>query len=143
MAFLTDLRELFQTQAERLRNRPFLEAAMAASALVATADGEVSFSERMRVDELLGSLELLKLYDVHTAVDLFNDYVAALEGDRDAGRTQVFTAVEKFAEDPQCGHLLLRISRAVCEADGAYLESEKRAVEELAKRLNLPPHLLT
>ncbi|WP_119165801.1 TerB family tellurite resistance protein [Algihabitans albus] len=146
MAFLADLRELFQTQAERLRNRPFLQAAMAASALVATADGEVSFSERVRVDELLGSLELLKLYDVHTAVDLFNDYVAALEKDRDEGgdegRAEVFAAVEKFAEDPQCGHLLLRISRAVCEADGAYVESERRAVEELAKRLNLPPHLL-
>ena len=35
----------YQTQLQRHRNRPFLEATMAACALVATADGEVSFAE--------------------------------------------------------------------------------------------------
>lgn len=143
MTILGGLRDLFHTQAERLRHRPFLEATMAASALVATADGEVSFSERVRMDELLESLELLKVYDVHTAVDLFNDHVASLEENRDKGRAEVFAAVEKIAGEPEEGLLLLRVCRAISEADGEYAESERRAIEELAKVLNLPPELLT
>ena len=46
---------------------------MAASALVATADGEVSFSERSAVDSILASVEALQVFDVHDAVDIFSD----------------------------------------------------------------------
>ena len=38
------------------RNRPFLEAAMAASASIAIAVGELSFSERHRVDAIVDEL---------------------------------------------------------------------------------------
>ena len=44
--FLTNLKEQYDTLIERHHNLPFLKATMAACALVATADGEVSFSER-------------------------------------------------------------------------------------------------
>ena len=58
-------------------------------------------------------------------------------------RDKVFAAVEKIAGEPEEGLLLLRVCRAISEADGEYAESERRAIEELAKVLNLPPELLT
>ena len=71
------------------RNRPFLEAAMAASASIAIADGVVSYSERNRVDAILGKLDELRVFDPHTAIDLFNDYLEVLTKDGDAGWAQV------------------------------------------------------
>ncbi len=139
MALFARLRELFHAQAERLRHRPFLQATMAASALVATADGEVSFAERMRMDALLEELDSLKVHDVHAAVDLFNDYVGALESDREKGRREVFQAVAKLADEPEAGRLLLRICRTISEADGDYLDSERRVIEDLAEHLGLAP----
>ena len=47
---------------------------MAASALVATADGDISFGERVRLDQILETLEALKVYNPHDGVDLFRDY---------------------------------------------------------------------
>ena len=59
--FLNHLTKLYQDQVERYRNRPFLKATMAACALVAVADGKVSFSQRVRVDQILETLDKLKV----------------------------------------------------------------------------------
>jgi tellurite resistance protein TerB len=139
MAVFAPLRELFHTQAERMRHKPFLYATMAGAALVATADGEVSFAERMQMDRLLEELDGLRVHDVHTAVDLFNDFVAALEADRAEGREQIFDAVRRVADEPDSGRLLLRVCLLISEADGEYLASERRAIEDLADCLGLAP----
>ena len=89
MNLLQKLVESVQLQGERLRNKKFLEASMAASALVATADGEVSFSERAAVDNVLNTVDAFKVFDVHDAVDLFSDFVEAIRqgsGPRQGGR---------------------------------------------------------
>ena len=52
---------------------------MAASALVVTADGEVSFAQRSRLDALLDSVEALKAHDAHDAADLFRMYTRFAE----------------------------------------------------------------
>ena len=48
---------------------------MAASASIAIADGDVTFSERHRVDAILGRLDELSIFEPHTTIDLFNDYL--------------------------------------------------------------------
>lgn len=58
MSFLSGLLTHFKGELERNRTRPFLCAAMAGAALVATADGDVSFGERIRLDQILETLEL-------------------------------------------------------------------------------------
>jgi tellurite resistance protein len=139
MTVFARLRETFHTQAERMRHKPFLRAAMACAALVATADGKVSFSERMEMDRLLDELDALKVYDVHTAVDLFNDHVEALASDREAARKAVFAAASRFADDGEAAQLLLRICRHISQADGDYADSERQAIADLAAVLKLPP----
>ena len=44
---------------------------MAACALVATADGHVTFSETVRVDQIVQILEQLKAFNPVEATDLF------------------------------------------------------------------------
>ena len=69
--FLSVLKDQYHTYMERHHNLPFLKATMAACALVATANGEVSFSERVRVDQIIETLEALQVYGPHEAVNIF------------------------------------------------------------------------
>jgi hypothetical protein len=54
----------------RHRNRDFLNAAMAAGALAAQADGTVTLSERYRIDGILARLERLRIYDPHKVAQI-------------------------------------------------------------------------
>ena len=71
MDFLAFLRINITPIWRRHHNLPFLKATMAACALVATANGEVSFSERVRVDQIIETLEALQVYGPHEAVNIF------------------------------------------------------------------------
>ena len=73
---------LFESVQERLhqhRDRGFLKAAMAASALAAYADGTVSLTERYSIDDMLENLERLNLHDPKKATQILNGYIHALQ----------------------------------------------------------------
>jgi tellurite resistance protein TerB len=115
----------------RFRNRHLLEAAMAAGALLAAADGEVLISERLALDFLLENVKQLRDFEVHKAVDLFQDYAEALRRDPAAGRKRVMDTVTRFAADPQAAHLLIRACMVIAGADGEFSENERRAIGDL------------
>ena len=117
--FLSSLLTDYRAQIERHRNRPFLRAAMAACALAAVADGEVSFAERIRIDQILDTLEALKIFDPHEGVEPFNEYSEGILKAPRTGREQALAAVNAVtAEHTDCANLLVRICLAVAEARG-------------------------
>ena len=105
----------YKTQLKRHRNRPFLEATMAACALVASSDGEVSFGERIRVDQILAALESLKVYDANEAVDLFNGFAERIFESPREGHAHALHAVKAVADDAEKAELLVRVFLAICE----------------------------
>ncbi len=124
-------------EARRLLGRPFLEATMAASAMIAQADGTVSFSESHRLDQILMNLEELKVFDVHEAVDLFKDYVDAIVESPEAGRETVFAAIARIKDDEKAAALLVRICLSISFADGEFHPAERDRVEEICGLLGL------
>ncbi len=120
------------------RNRPFLEAAMAASAFIALADGEVSFSERHRVDAILERLDELSIFDPHIAVDLFNNHLDSLAKDGEAGWRRIHETVARFAGAPEA-ESLVRIALAIGHADGEFSPQERTCVHDLCGALGLAP----
>ena len=68
--FLNALKSSYSTQMQRHQNKAFLNATMAACALVATADGHVTFSETVRVDQIVEILEQLKAFNPVEAAEL-------------------------------------------------------------------------
>jgi len=124
--FLTTLLNDYATELERYRNRPFLKATMAACALAASASGEISFAERIRIDQILMTLDALKVFDPHDGVDLFNEYAQRILDAPRVGREHALTAVRTVATDPAKAALLVRICLAVAEARG-----EKGLIEQI------------
>lgn len=135
---LARLKEGLQTQAEKHRNRPFLEATMAASALVAMADGTVSLSERYRVDEILASLDSLKVFDPHEAVALFDDVLESLRDDPDQGRGDAMKRIGKLRDDPEAAELMIKICCAISRADGDFSAPERAQIGMICAAVDVP-----
>lgn len=131
--------ERLKQELARHRQRPFLEAAMAACALIASADDEVSFSERARMDAVLESLAELRIFDPHQAVDLFNARLEALQADREAGRAEAFEAIRRGAAEDGAAELLVRICVAIGLADGKLVSHERAMLGLICAALNLTP----
>lgn len=137
--FLRGLLDQYQEEMERQRNRPFLEAVMAACALVATADGHVTFSERVRVDQILETLDKLKIFDPHEGVNLFNEFRDKIIQNPKTGHENAYKAVARVATDKETGTLILRICLAVSEADGKMSMTDQIEIVSLCSRLGIDP----
>ena len=138
--FLGTLLERYQGHLERQRNRPFLEAAMAACALVSIVDGDVSLSERIKVDQILGTLESLKIFNPHEGVDLFNDFVDAIRKSPRKGRERAIEALAEVAQNPQDAALLIRLCCAVSEADGGMTLTDQIEIVSLCSLMGVQPN---
>ena len=112
---------------------------MAACALVATVDGEVSFAERVRVDQILETLESLKVFDPHDGVNLFNEFTDAILAHPEDGHEGAFRVMERIAQDSNNGALMLRICCAVSEANGEKSLADQIEIVSLCTRLGIEP----
>lgn len=136
---ISSLTGILQERLERQRNRPFLQACMAACAVVATTDGRVSFGENVRVDQILETLDRLKVFDPHEGVDLFRDYCDAILEDPRAGHDKALADIAPIASDQEDGALLLRICLAVSEADGEASLADQIEIVTLCSRFGIDP----
>jgi len=133
------LKEGYHHQMERHHNLPFLKATMAACALVATADGEVSFTERVRVDQIIETLQELSVFDPHEAVNLFVDYCEAIFKTPSIGHPQVLKELDAIVDNPETAELLIRICLAVAEANGETSLVDQIEIVTLCSILEIDP----
>ena len=115
---------------------------MAVCALMASADDEVTFSERARMDSVLESLAELRIFDPHDAINLFNARVEALQSNREQGQSQAFDAIRRGAGDESAAQLLLRIAVAISLADGEFVPNERAMLGLICASINLPPEAI-
>ena len=133
------LRESLSRRSARHEDRRFLDATMAASALVAFADGDVSFSEWIRLDQILEQLKQQRVFDVREAVNRFNDVVEKLQRKPEDGRNRALETIARFAGDADAARQMIRIACALSLADGDFSEREQQQVAELCSKLRVRP----
>ena len=136
---LETLTGLYREQVARQKNRPFLEAVMSAAALVCAADGQVTFPERMRLDQIIEAIKQLDAFDPHEAVDLFNEYTAAIQEDSEIGREAAFKRIEPLANDPETTALILRVCIGILEVEGDDSMIEQIEIVSLCTRFGIDP----
>ena len=128
-----------KTDIERFRDRSFLKAAMAVSALTALADGDISLEERYRIDAILEREPVLKTFNSGKAISIFNDYVHALRTEPDRSRRILMSKIERMAVKPRRARTLMRVSWLIIAADEHVEPGENAAFEELCSALSLDP----
>lgn len=130
-------KEGLRQQVARYRHRAFFDSVMAAAALVSQADGKVTFSERSRIDAILGQLEELSIFDVHDAVDLMNAHVEAIRRDPKEAVPRLLKVVAGVGDDAEAAATVVRICLAISTADDEMHPKEKARIERICRALGL------
>ncbi len=124
----------------RYRNYSFLQATMAACALVDAADGNVTILERVRVDQVMETLEELKVFNPHEGVELFNNFIDEIKSNPKEGRRQALEVVSNEThKHPEKAELLIRICLAVSEVDGEIPMVDQVEIVRLSSELGVNP----
>ena len=130
--------ERWSTKVQRIRGRRFLDAAMAAAALVSTADRDVRLSEQFALDRLLERMEQLHIFDPRAGIELHRRYVERIMAESGDGRRDAIDSVSAFRGDEEQGLLILYVGAVVARADGDLSEPETRALADISSALDLP-----
>ncbi len=139
MGYLQQLAGYYRTQLERHRQQSMLRGAMAACALVSTVGGEVSFTHRMRVDQIFEALESLSVFDPHEGVALFDEFSRAILDQPRDGAYAAIEALRAAATDPDKAALLIRICLALSERNGEISLVEQIEIVTLCSVLGVQP----
>ncbi len=135
MSFIESVQERLQQH----RDRGFLKAAMAASALAAYADGTVSLTERYSIDDMLENLERLSLHDTEKATQILNEYIHALQDDPEPAQAVLIGKLKRISADREAADLIVQIALAVSYADGHFNYAERMQFAEICETLGVDP----
>ncbi|MFZ2452009.1 MAG: tellurite resistance TerB family protein [Methylovulum miyakonense] len=128
-----------KTEALKFKNKDFLNAAMAGSALVAMADGSVSSEEKQKMVKFIEGHDALSIFTTSDVIKAFQDFVGQLEFDKDIGEAKAYQALGKMKSNIEAARLLIRMIIAIAASDGHIDESEKKVAAKIAKELGLDP----
>ena len=145
MSFDTFLSQLktkaneLKTEALKFKNKDFLNAAMAGSALVAMADGSISSEEKQKMIKFIESNDALSIFTTSDVIKAFQDFVSQLEFDKDIGEAKAYQAIGKMKSNTEASRLLVRMIIAIASSDGLFDSDEKKIAVKIAKELALDP----
>ena len=140
--FLSDVKAKaneLKTQALKFKNKEFLEAAMAGSALIAMADGKISAEEKQKMIKFIENHDALSIFTTSDVIKAFQDFVGQIEFDKDIGEAKAFLALGKMKSNAEAGRLLIRMMIAIASSDGDFDLQEQAVAAKIAKELALSP----
>jgi len=135
---VNDAKATLNAEITKFKSKDLLESIVAASAMVAYADGHVSPSEKQKLMGYLAASEQLKHFDQNDVIRLFQRYVEKYEFDPTIATGEVMAVVGKFKGKPQA-QLVVRVCCAIGASDGDFDDSEKAQVRRMCAELALDP----
>jgi tellurite resistance protein TerB len=146
MSFLSKFKKVAKGAAREVsadlgKNREFLEACCALSALVATADGVADDSEKRKaVAVMIQNATLGQLYDQPTIESTFQKMLA--RAGSGSGRQSLAAELQDVNKLPNASEMapyVYLIAKDVAEADGSIGEKEAKVLATGARLLNVDP----
>ena len=123
-------------QLAKLNNATFKDAAMSACALIAAADGTIEPGEKKKVANLIGTNDLLSVFDPQQLKQTFE--VFCDKATDDFSRLDLLNNVRKLKGNNDQADYALKIALVIANADGEFEDVEKVVVKELCAVLGLP-----
>jgi tellurite resistance protein TerB len=128
-----------KTEALKYKNKDFLNASMAGSALIAMADGTITSDEKQKMVKFIETHDALSIFTTSDVIKAFQEFVAQIEFDKDIGEAKAYQALGKMKSNPEAARLLIRMTIAIASADGNFDTTEKKIAIKIAKELAINP----
>ncbi|MGH0004833.1 tellurite resistance TerB family protein [Pseudovibrio ascidiaceicola] len=130
-------RAALSAEVSKFRNQTFLDAVIAACAMIAAADGNVSSDEKQKMVAFLKRSDELKHFDTTKVIASFNKFIEGFEFDQIIGRGEALKAIAQLKGKDDQARLLVRVACAIGASDGDFDDDEKATVRDICKELNL------
>jgi len=114
-----------------------VKAALAACALVASADGRLDDAERAYIVETLKNLDLFHSTSEQEGLSLFDGYIQDLRDEPDSAKRRLMQLIEKSSADRQMATIIIDICKAVSASDGAIDVTESAQIGEIVTALGV------
>ncbi|MSP28253.1 MAG: Tellurite resistance TerB [Methylococcales bacterium] len=142
MGFFDDLKNKaneLKNDVLKFKNKAFLNAAMAGSALIAMADGSISAEEKQKMIKFIEHNDALSVFTTNDVIKAFQDFVGQIEFDTDIGEAKAYQAIAKMKSNDEAARLLIRMLISIGASDGNFDADEKKIAAKIAKELGLNP----
>ena len=104
--------------------------------------GHVNFSDRIRLDQILSTLDRLKIFDPHEGVEIFNDFITKIRTSPKDGHEEALVAVKEVATDKKTAELIVRLCLAISLSDGKTSMVEQIEIVSFCSLLGVDAKLL-
>ena len=123
--------------AKSVAKQNVFEAIVAASVLVACADGEIEKKESEKLQKLLANNDTLSSFSKSEIQKLVSKYSAMVETDFRVGKLKMMKEIEDIAENATDAEEVFVIAIAIAEADGEIEPAEMKVLVDIGQRLGL------
>ena len=123
----------------KFKNKKFLNAATAGTALIARADGDVSSEEKKKMLKIIESNDALSVFKTSDVIDAFSGFLSNFEFDEDVGESKAFEALNLLKGDDVACRTVMRLILSIAAADGVFDDDEKAVARKVAFELGLDP----
>lgn len=133
-----------KTDAQKFKNESFLNAAMAASAMITVADGSITKEEKQKAVGFVRAHEALSIFDPSEVAKKFKTYLDSLDGDNpdtdvDIAEITALSDIGKVRKNVEQSRMVVRLAIAIGGADGDFDNDEKKQAIKIAQELGLNP----
>lgn len=132
-------RSKLSTEVSKFKNKEFMEAVVAGCGLVASADGEISSAEKLKMTGFIKNSNELKVFDMDQVIETFNKICSKFEFDEQIGRAEALSILGKLRNKPDQARLLVRVCMAIGASDGNFDDQEKAVCKMISLELGLNP----
>ena len=132
-------RETLTNEVAKFKNKTFMEAIANACALIATADGEVTSAEKMKMAGFINNSPELKAFNLTDVIKVFNDACSKFEFDFHVGQAEALKNINRIKGKDAESRLLVRVACAIGASDGNFDDKEKAACRMISLELGLNP----
>ncbi|EPJ46531.1 MAG: tellurite resistance protein [Osedax symbiont Rs1] len=121
----------------KFKNKKFLNAATAGTALIALADGDVSSEEKKKMLKIIESNDALSVFKTADVIGSFNEFLSNFEFDQDVGESKAFEALNLLKGDDVACRTVMRLILSIAAADGVFDDNERAIAVKVACELGL------
>jgi tellurite resistance protein TerB len=132
------MRQGLKDQVSKFKNKDFMDAVVGGCAIVAAADGKIDGSEKQKMIGYINHNEELKVFEIAKVIERFNHFTSNFDFDLMIGKAEAMKPIIKFKDKPDVARVVVSVCCAIGAADGDFDESEKNAVREICRAVNLP-----
>ena len=118
-----DVTQSLNTELKKFRSKELLQAIVAGSTMIAFADGTVSATEKQKLMGYVRNSEQLSVFDTDKVIEAF-------------ATGEALQKISAFKGKPEA-HLIVRVCLAIANADGHFDTTERQALEQICRALEL------